>query len=264
MRFVVFIGAIFLSLQLFAQGETFTIVKVKGEILNKTAGSSLHAGAVINADDQLEFVTQQSEAIAISSSRGKFVIKLPPDDLFGATSSLASVDNAAAPIAAHSQYSVRSLDTRISDFADYLGKETFYIIGNSVDLSFSSSVYPLSDQKFFSITYPDLGNEVTVDLLPNGQNVQLDKEKVFSGNQRVEKVSFYHLDATSGAIEQLTTVTVEFVEKDVLRKEFNVVKSAVSNAGLDVKATNKYLKQYFIDVYGKTDMDALQAFIREL
>lgn len=267
-KIISFLVLCLLPLMLWSQdGETFVVIKVKGEIYNKTVGEKLTAGSTVKHSDQLEFTPMHSEAIAISDSRGKFVIKIPQADLFGSPGDIASVSHSASPISSRSQYSVRSLDPRIDDFADYLGNETFYVIGDGIELKFSEYEYKLSEQQFFSVVYLSDGQEHSVDLHANNQSIMFERNQVFnffSSTGVYNDVKFYYLNASKGVIKHLTTIDVAFVSKEELNKEFSVLIKVLTESGMERKAIRSYVKQYFLDVYGKTDPGALSVYVSEL
>ncbi len=249
------------------QGEIFTVVKVKGSIYNVTGKIPVNAGSVVSARDQLEFGSVDAEAIAISNTRGKFIIKQPADDLFGESIAMSSVDNSASPIASRSQYSVRAIEFRVDDLASYLGRGTFFIIGDSVQITFSPNTYPLSESKYFSVSFLHKGEDVSVDLVGNGQEVLFSRQSIFAPHlqeHQIDALSFYYLDATKQSIQKLATVRIQFIAEKDLLDEFALVANVLSSQGMDRKNMRGYMKQYMLDVYGNTDPTALQEFLTKV
>lgn len=247
--------------------EIFTVVKVKGSIYNVSTKTPLSAGSVVGARDQLEFGSNDAEAIAISNTRGKFIIKQPTDDVFGSGVALASVNSSASPIAARSQYSVRALDFKIEDLASYLGNSTFFVIGDSVKMSFLASSYPLNSNNYFSVGFVINGKDVNIDLANQGQNIQLTRTSLFSPqsqSKEINDVAFYYLDAEKQAINHVTTVKLVFFAEKELASEVKSVEKILASEGMSRKDIQNYVKQYLTDIYGNTDPVALQTFLSRI
>lgn len=260
----VFLGLITAICGYSQQGEIFTIVKVKGNIVNITAKNPLAAGSVVGSRDQLEFGSVDAEAIAISNTRGKFIIKPPLDDVLGTSIAMASANNSAFPIASRSQYSVRALNFKVDDFASYLGDSAFFIIGDSVRIGFLSSIYPLDENRYFSASYPNGGADINVDIVGNKQEIVLSRKELFAAHPTAtafNAVTFYYLDATKQTINRISTVKVSFLEKKTLESELRSVVRALSNQEIDQASLRNYLKEYLLDIYGNTDPTALQSFL---
>lgn len=246
------------------QGEVFTVVKVKGSIYNITAKTPLASGSVVGSRDQLEFGSNDAEAIAISSTRGKFIIKQPTDDVFGSSIAMASANSAASPIAARSQYSVRALEFKIEDFAEYLGGSSFFVIGDSVKMTFLASAYPLNTNNYVSVSYASSGAEVNVDLTSLGQNIELSRKSLFAPHTQAKEISgvtFYYLNADKQAINRIATVKMIFFNEKELAIEARSVEKILTSEGMSRKDIQNYLKQYLTDIYGNTDPVALQTFL---
>jgi hypothetical protein len=244
-------------------GEFFTVLRLKGEIFNKTANAPLQSGSKVNPADELEFGSADAEAVAISSSRGKFVIKLPASDIFGDDMGIALANASASPIASRAQYSVRSLAAPVADASEFFGNGKFYIIGDSAAVVFSTAQYPFSDGQFLSLSFQYGASQLDIDVLPSGQRIVLSKTKILPANTHnfVKSAAIYYVNPKSGSIKHISTSDLYFLEPSALKSEFSLLGRVLSSQGLDKKEAAQYMKDFFIDVYGATEPAALQQFL---
>lgn len=255
-----------LAVTLFGQAEVYNIIKVDGEIINRSTGKPLAPGDVIKPTDQLEFGSNYAMAIAISSTRGKFTIRLPEQeqDLFDNSRMLAMANTAAAPVESRAQLSVRAVGgMEVKDLKKYLGTDTFYILGDKLSVRLSKTFYPLDENNFIVLSYQGKEKTVSKKLGFTGQVIEIDKNQIVSSPEdlfngtTLKKVSVFRYDNVKKASMLITQVNLVFLNADQVKKEFEVIIPLLKEDKKSRSQAADYLRNYFYDIYGATDPDAL-------
>lgn len=251
---------------LFGQAEVYNIVKVDGEIINRTTGKLLVAGDVIKPTDQLEFKNNYAMAIAISSTRGKFTIRLPEQDqdLFNNSQLLAMANTAAYPVESRAQLSVRAVGImEIKDLTKYFGTGDFFILGDKLSIRLSKTYYPLDENNFIVFTYQGKEKTVSKKIGFTGQTIEIDKNQIISSPEDIikgntlPKVSIYKYDNLKKTSTLITQVNFVFLNPDQVKKEFEFIVPLLKQDKKSRSEAADYLRSYFYDIYGQTDPDAL-------
>jgi len=255
-----------LAVVLFGQAEVYNIIKVDGEIINRSTGKPLTPGDVIKPTDQLEFKSNYAMAIAISSTRGKFTIRLPEQDqdLFDNSQLLAMANTAASPIESRAQLSVRAVGVmEVKDLKKYLGIDNFYILGDKLSVRLSKTFYPLDENNFIVLTYQGKDKTVSKKLGFTGQTIDIDKNQIVSSPEdlvngtTLPKVSVFKYDNLKKSSSLITQVNLVFLNSDQVKKEFEVIIPLLKEDKKSRSEAADYLRNYFYDIYGATDPDAL-------
>lgn len=249
-----------------SQGEQYHIIRVKGKITNMSTGKQLSPGDKINASDQLQFMDMYSQAIVISKKTGKFTITMPDADVFGEEKLLAMAETAASPIQGRSQLITRAGNAQsVDDLQSLFGKESFYVIGDELDIKLNPDQYQLNDNQYIALEY-NLDDEHLSKKLKSGQqNIYINKKTLLeeSTSDTIQDVSVYQYDMNQRTIVKITEMNLIFIDQDTLLHEMNNVKTVLTELGKSRKEIINYMAQYFIDVYGKTDHAKLYAFLRK-
>jgi hypothetical protein len=248
------------------EDQYYHIIKIKGKILNVTTGESLSPGDKINASDQLEFMDQYSQAIVMGDKTGKFTITMPEGDIFGESKLLAMAETAASPIEGRSQLITRAGgEQTVDDLNNLFGNESFYIIGERLDINMDPDNYSLSKENYITLEFSLNEEHISKKLKSNNQTLYINKMALIGENEpdTISNVSVYQYDMSSRTINKITEMNMVFVDEDVLINEMNMIKKLLIEQEKSRKDIINYLAKYFVDIYGKTDHGQLFSFIRE-
>jgi len=249
--------------------DLYYVIKVKGTIINKNSGKILVPGDQIKSSDQLSFSNATDQAIVLSSSRGKFTLAIPQDNLFDNNTLLAYADKSLSPVDSRSQLATRSLaQGKQSDLKNYFGNQTFYIIGKELSVALDETKYPLNPSTYLSVEYFEKeqksvkvkNTNQTVTLALNDFRSTIETQK----HDTIHNASLYHYDNQHKLINKITDVNMVFLDEQLLNQEFKTIISVLKQGNMDPKEINAYIFQYFIDIYGQTDNYMLNQYIGRL
>ena len=125
--------------------DNFTVIKVSGNIVIERTGSSLSTGTAFSQNENLLFKVPESRAAVINPQRGRYL--LTSDNLAEFRNSKSNFLPAAGKISTRSI----GLNAKIIDVKDQF--EGKYLFFNEIKILVDTSVYPMSEKKFFYITY---------------------------------------------------------------------------------------------------------------
>ncbi len=181
-KFILF-ACIFIVINAKSQGEQYHIIRVKGKITNMSTGKQLSPGDIISASDQLQFIDMYSQAIVISKETGKITLTMPDADVFGDDKLLAMAETVVSPIQGRSQLITRAGNVQtVDDLQGLFGTESFYIIGNELDLKLTPDQYQLDDNHYIALEY-NLDDEHLSKKLKSGQqNININKKTFLRKN----------------------------------------------------------------------------------
>ena len=161
-------------------------------------------------------------------------------------------------------------ETEITDLKNYFGTDKFSIIGDNVDIALNSTKYPLSDNKFIVFHYKVNNNPVSKMLGFEKQTIKIEKDKILStkagnvnGNE-VPELSVYLYEKSTRSSEEITKLTLVFVDKEALRNEFKTIMPILKRQKMNDDAIKKYLIEYYYDFYGATDSKSIDNFANEV
>ncbi len=247
--------------------DVYHIIKIKGKIFNVTTNQLVKPGDKIKASDQLEFSSEDALALVISEQKGKFTLRMPEKDLFGDDELLAMADAAASPIQSRSQLATRTFgQAGIKDLDEYFGNQYFNVIGNELTIKLNKEQYPLDDNNYFTFDFMTDNDEHSVKVRDDQQQLIINKSDIMekipgTPKDTIHDVAVYKYDLARKSLVNVSNMHLAFVNPQMLKKEFKVIIDMLEKKNMDAKAVNKYLASYFIDVYGKTDIVALNDFI---
>ncbi len=248
----------------------YHIVKVDGNIINMNQEKSLTRGDKILATDNLKFKSSNANALAISENSEKFALKEPSIDVISENRETVSVMLSASPIVSRNQLSTRGLvdaNKPIVDLKSYFGKENFAVIGDSLSVKLDDGIYPLNNNKYIVFYYDINGIIVSKKVGFNKQRLIIEKEKLMeskgnklSGNE-ISNIEVYQHELSTDKTDLITSFNLVFIDKKELVKEFDTMLPVINKVFTDEKEKKEYLINYFGDIYGLTDLSALNNFV---
>lgn len=254
----------------FQQDEVYHIIKVEGVIYIASTGKQVKQGDKIKPTDELEFASADASALVISNTRGKFTLQMPEnDDFFDDSKLFAMADNAISPISGRPQVSTRStFGAEITDLETYLGAEDFNIIGNELELKLSKTKYPIDENNYFLLRYKIDESPIKRKPEVKDQSIVFNKTQLLEGTNadvnKIEAVEIFQVNKNSNETEYITSVNLIFLDKDALVKEFEIILEILTEQSASKNEISEYLRNYFTDIYGNTDMNSLYIFINNL
>lgn len=250
------------------QDEVYHIIKVEGTIYVASTRQKLKQGDKIKPSDQLEFATADASALVISNTAGKFTLQMPEsDDIFGDDQLFAMADNAKTRIDGRPQVSTRStFNAEVSDLKVYLGEDEFTIIGDELKIKLSKSEYPIDENSYFLLRYNIEGSNVTKKPEVQEQSIIINRTNVFSNfdDDRITDVELFIVNKSTGDTQKITKFNLSFLDKAELEKEFEIIIEILKEQGSTKDQIIEYLRQYFVDIYGLTDMNTLNMFLSQI
>lgn len=240
--------------------ELFLITKVKGVIIKQKDGNVLKRGDRILSTDQLKFVTPKAFAIALTPKRQKYYLRAVEQK-----GQILTVLASKVPIKEKNYLSTRAIVTNkpVTDLYQYLGDETFTVIGDELHLKLNRRNYTIDSLRpiVLKYNYEDTlyQTKYSDDQFVINKN---DLKGIEEGNEKfVEKVEISQLIIPANLNKEITWIDFKFVEEKSLTDELRTIMDLMKTDGATDDEMKQFLREYFRDVYGKTDAFYLQTFI---
>ena len=248
------------------QDEVYHVIKVEGTIYVASTNVQLKQGDKIKPTDQLRFASADASALVISNTRGKFTLQMPDDEnIFDDSQLFAMADNAISPISGRPQLSTRNVFmAEVSRLDDYFGDDDFNIIGDELTIKLSRAAYNLDDNNYFLLKYKKGDEFITKKPDVENNSIILRRTQYIEKSGKLESVDIFQIEKSSGSSEKITTVNLVFLNKNDLEQEFKIIVDILKEQGANKNEINDYLRDYFTDIYGKTDINSLVILINKI
>lgn len=255
--------------------DTYNVTRVNGNVTFAKSGKPIKPGDVLNPNDQVKFENFDAYVISINQRMARFMLKLTPSQVNASKQAqvlTATVKDIALVTKRRSLMSARfnPNEKEISDLKSYFGTDKFSVIGDNVDIALNSAKYPLSDNKFIVFHYKVNENPVSKMIGYDKQTIKIEKDKILStkagsinGNE-VPDLSVYLYEKSTRSSEEITKLTLVFVDKETLRNEFKTILPILKRQKMNDDAIKKYLIEYYYDFYGATDSKTIDTFAGEV
>ncbi|MGB3464023.1 MAG: hypothetical protein WBA74_02080, partial [Cyclobacteriaceae bacterium] len=157
--------------------QNYTIIHVKGD-MKLADGTSLKRGTRLSEESQIIFGSDNAAAAAISSSRGRFIIKKGgnaenKNDTFYLLKAVLS------PVKGRMSTRSGKLNNLIA-LKKFFGEEPLAFLGDKEYVAVSEEAFPQGYQHFFFLRYQYKGEAVNKKLLSDKQTMIWDKNDIFS------------------------------------------------------------------------------------
>jgi hypothetical protein len=255
--------------------DTYNVTRVNGNVTFVKSGKPVKPGDVLNPSDQVKFENFDAYVITINQKMARFMLRLNPPQAKSLKQNqalTATVKDIALVTKRRSLMSARfdPNEKDISDLKSYFGADKFTIIGDNVDVALNASKYPLSDNKFIVFHYKVNNSPVSKMIGYDQQTIKIEKDKILTtkagsvaGNE-VPELSVYLYEKSTRSSEEITKLTLVFVDKETLTNEFKTILPILKRQKMNDEAIKKYLIEYFYDFYGATDSKTIDAFAGEV
>ncbi|MDR1863984.1 MAG: hypothetical protein LBR08_00240 [Bacteroidales bacterium] len=240
--------------------ETYDILSVSGSITDRKTGKALAIGSKISLQTEIQFGGINDKAILISPAKVKYRLEIPEALfaenrlVFSSHQLLQSVLSRSTPLTA-----VRGVAAALSaegvsvkSLRDYLGVDTFSIIGSTLRLPVSKE-----DNARCKLTLAFDGEGTTDVTKVKLDDFTLSRAALNLADRRTEiKECFVMLDNGKETLP-VTRICLIFVDEDRLPKEFAALLSALNIKKANTADNQRLLQQYCLDVYGNIDRKSL-------
>ncbi len=255
--------------------DTYNVTRVNGNVTFAKSGKPVKPGDVLNPNDQVKFENFDAYVISINQKMARFMLKLNPPQANAAKQNqvlTATVRDIALVTKRRSLMSTRfnPNEQEITDVKTYFGTDKFSIIGDNVDIALNLAKYPMSDNKFIVFHYKVNNNPVSKKLSFDQQTIKIEKDNILNtkagninGNE-ISELSVYLYEKSTKASEEITKLTLVFVDKETLRNEFKTIMPILKRQKMNDEAIKKYLIEYYYDFYGATDSKTIDTFAGEV
>ncbi|MFL5731481.1 MAG: hypothetical protein ACJ75J_18470 [Cytophagaceae bacterium] len=266
-------GYILLFLLFFQQSvaqtaDVYYVIHLKGAVVNKTTGKPVIVGDKLGPKDQLKFPTAEDLAVVMSPTKGKYTVK--PNPTKNANNEfVAFMQSAILPVKSNTHLSTRgSEENGVMDMKNYFGSDKFVIVGENISIRLNAEKYPMSDTKFFIYRYMHGEKPVSKKIEHNNGNLVIDKKALYTVDgtaidpSTVQSVDIYYYDSATRNSTKVTTFSPVFLAETTLKEECKVQKDVYKGQNMNHDQIDKELHKYVTDVYGKTDDDILEKWIK--
>jgi hypothetical protein len=254
----------------FFQGpeDTYYVIHLKGTITNKTTGKAIKVGDKLTSKDRLKFDAADAHAVVLNPEKGKFTVK--PNPVKDANNEfIAFMNSAILPVKTNSHLSTRGGESNgVMDLKAYFGSEKFAIIGDKHAIKLNTEKYPLSDTRFFIYRYMNKDVPVSKRIEHNTDEIVLDKQALYMVDGQVidpysiPVIDIYYYDSNTRNSTKVANFSPVFIPENVLNSEFRIQKELYKSLNKTKEEIDAQLHMFVRDVYGKTDDDVLEKWIK--
>ncbi|MEL7148860.1 MAG: hypothetical protein AAFO69_20970 [Bacteroidota bacterium] len=170
------ISALLFFVALSAMSQSYTIIHVKGN-MQLSDGTPLKRGTKLADDAKIVFGSPTSAAAAISSSRGRFVIK-QGGNASGQGDAFYLLKAVLTPV--KGRMSTRSGElNNLLVLKKFFSEEPLAFLGGKEYVKVSEQAFPQGYQRFFFIRYQYKGETINKKLLSDKQTMIWDQEEIY-------------------------------------------------------------------------------------
>jgi hypothetical protein len=244
-----------------AQDGEFDVISTTGKIIDKRNGRELQVGDKVSFQTDLEFGSLHDRAVLLNPEKSKYFLEFPKSYLGGSQLTITS-NQALVPVKGRPALSTSTRGASVmvtgglskKTLKEYLSIDTFTIIGAKFVLPVSKK----DAQKFDLVLRYEVGN-VVEEYVSTDFSISKNDLKI-QGNKINE---CFVLLKQGDKIEDVKAISLFFVDKPQLHREFNSLLKALNQNKSDKNASREIIRQYCTDVYGMIDRNTLDATINE-
>lgn len=241
--------------------DYFTVIKVSGNIVIERTGSSLGIGTSFSQNENLLFKIPDSRAAVINPDRGRFLITSENLSTFRTSKS-----NFLPPAG---KISTRAINTGrgITDLKNHF--EGNYLILDEIRLKIDTMTYPMSDKRFFFITYDYQNRPVNKKLAFSHDTLFIKRNELLAVDGNIIPDSLVHsmklayliVGSESYSASPVCSFTPVFPDNKALGQEVKVIYEMLASKSYNEKMNeiNAYVREF----YGKFDDASLQKWLFE-
>lgn len=255
----------FFFLALFVGAQTYTVVHVKGAIMNNTTNSSLKPGTKINASDEIKFGAKDAMALVISSEKGRMILKPNTGNENPDSELLAVVKNTLLP--STSRLSTRSGGiVNMMDLQKQLGEGGFVCLEER-KVKFDCEKVMGTCNGIFFVSFKYKGENVNKKLEYNEGALIINRDKFLSVDDKAIEASecsdfkLMFLNKDENTKVEITMFSPVFPDMEALEEELSIMSQAYSGES-DEKKKEEYI-QFMRSIYGDVDAKEFNKWLEE-
>jgi hypothetical protein len=249
-------------------GDVYYVIHLKGPIVNKTTGKEIIVGEKLGPKDELKFPNAEALAVVLSPTKGKFTVKPNPTKNTN-NEFVAFMQSAILPVKSNTHLSTRGAEENgVMDLKNYFGADKFAIIGDNITIRLNIEKYPMSETKFFIYRYMNGDKPVSKKIEHSNGNLVIDKKALYHVDGQmidpgtIHTVDVYYYDSNTRNSMKIVSFSPLFLSESTLKEECKIQKDLYKNQNMTREQIDKELHNYVTDVYGKTDDDILEKWIK--
>ncbi len=156
----------------------------------------------------------------------------------------------------------------IDNLKDYLGNDRFTIIGNELSIKVNAQKYPLNNAQYFIFAYDYKTISAAKKVGFEAHTIRIKKRELeaYKGQHiPIDSVDYIKIYYQNGhKAEYQTRIKLNFVEKEKLSDDFALINLIYTNNNESKEEKAKAMREYFADMYGRTERDALDSLIKTI
>ncbi len=232
--------------------QPYYAIHVQGKISYFTSKKDLRTGDQLEANDTLNFSSNDAWAILVGEHGNVFLQQPNSKDR------IALCHQSIQPISSTPK-NTPSPKSTVDNLQSYFEGEQFVFIGNDFKLTLNSDTYPLSDSLFILYRYEYNERHITIKVPYQKQTLFFDPLVLYT--YKGEKIPYAQTRNTGiylfNAIDNMPYTAAKFnpiwLREEKIKTELSVLKNFYASKGKTWSSIKSYCLQYILDVYGKTD-----------
>ena len=255
------------SFSLCAQ-DTYHVIHTVGNTTIVNKNKTVATGDKIQGADKLKFANKNAKVIAISPQKGRYIIS--PAASAKENELEYYVKNVILPVKSTGRLSTRGNSKEVvQNLKDYLGTESFVVIGNELSFRVDQSRYPLSENEFFAFRYlaEGISKPVNKMLAYQEDRIFLNKEALFTyedkeiDHRRVAQVEIFWYNKSTKASRKVLAFQPIFLDEEELKNDLLEFKKVMEDEDMNAAKWFEQVVGLIKDVYGRTDEALLKEWM---
>lgn len=248
-----------LSIQLFAQTDYYTVLKVKGVVKLKKSGKVLKTQDKISSEDQVQFGSNDAIAALHSPQKGRFTLRAAAKSGSG-NALLAYVKNALFP-------STERLSSRKAKQIEFNEEfESPYNMIKKAEVKFKTEEYPQNIDSYFAFIFSVKGKKVEKKLAVSTDQVVIDKKEVIStkglkikDNQPQEVKLVYKTGKDEKVVKEFK---INFINEKELKNELELYIESLKSGQMPAPKIKEAITTYMTEYYGKVNENEFKEWLK--
>jgi hypothetical protein len=225
--------------------DNFKVIKVNGNIVLRTKGTSLETGTVFSEKEDLLFRSEDATAAVINSQRGRMILTNNNHDLATAKSNYLP-----------SMYNISTRGGSLSNLIDlqnhFSGK---YVVLGRQSIEMDDSNFPMDNTHFFFLRYAFKGEDINKKLDYSGDTLIIDRKSLYTVDGKpipspdnTSIMLFYRKGSESIPINEFDLIFPDIIQ---LKKEVQIILSEIKDKSSNEKISeiNSYINEFYGKVY---------------
>lgn len=252
---------IFICLFLFASHPlqsqvNYRVIKVNGNIVYLSTGSSMAQGDVFDENENLSFQTPNSRAAVINPNSGRFI--LTPDNADDLSSAKSNFLPAMSNLSTRGGIinNLMDLQNQFCDNMVVLCEAVYYL---------NPYQFPMNEEEFFFLKFQYKGEEINKKLGFDQNRLILSREDILKVDEKpIEKidhheVSLYYMKGELS--EYISNFSLIIPDLDEIKTECQIILDESTDKSYNQKVND--ISAYLFEFYGKPDKQDVISYLEK-